>query len=176
MPHSPRSRCRSWEWSSEAGLRLPGRAVKTVALQILVLITAAFLAGLASNSVRQTLEWRGNDPQFLKHDIVGVTADEAARLQHDPKTLFLDVRPAAEFVAGHIPGAVPFPSEDMDSAYAELRDFFGPDVMAIVYGDGSMPAVRAAEYLQARDHNVQALEGGWDGWKKRGLPVEGSAP
>ena len=150
--------------------------MKSVFLQILVLVAAAFMAGFTSNAVRQTLQWHGNDPQFLKHDIVGVSADEAAQLQNDPTTLFLDARPAAEFAAGHIHGATSFPAEDKDAAYSELRDFLGPDMKALVYGDNSMQVVGVAEYLEERGHVVRALEGGWNGWQKHKLPVEAGTP
>jgi rhodanese-related sulfurtransferase len=150
--------------------------VKTVALQILVLIAAAFLAGFTSNSVRQTLQWRGNDPTFLKHDIVGVTRRKRRSCRTIRRRCFSTFVRPAEFAVSHIPGAASFPADDPDAVYGELRDFLGTGMKALVYGDNSMQAVRAAEYLEERGHVVRALEGGWSAWQKRQLPVEAGTP
>jgi ArsR family transcriptional regulator len=135
-------------------------------------MAAACVAGFTTNAVRGTLAWRGDDPQLLKHDIDGITANDAARLQSDAKTLFFDVRPAADFAQSRIHGAVSFPAEDLDGAYENLRDFLAPDVQVIVYGEATLPAVRTAEFLKARGHSVRVLEQGLPGWRERGLPLD----
>ena len=151
--------------------------MKRVLLQILVLAVAAFAAGFTSNAVRTKLAWSGNDPELLKRaqDVDRVSLEEAARHTDDAHVFFLDVRPRTEFDAARIHGSVSFCADDFDAAYAEIRDFLGADVQVIVYGESTLPAVRAAEYLQARGHTVRVLDGGWRMWQERSLPVDTGA-
>lgn len=148
--------------------------MKRLFLQMLVIVVAALTSGFVSNAVRSKLAWRGNDPELLKRQEIGrVSLDEAAQHTEDAHTFFLDVRPRAEFDASHIRGAQSFSADDFTAAYAEIRDFLGPDVQVIVYGESTLPAVRAAEFLQARGHTaVRVLDGGWRMWQDRALPVD----
>jgi len=146
--------------------------IRRTVLQMFVLVAAAFAAGFVSNSLRPTLEWGGNDPLLLKHGIDGLSVAEAALYQDDPAALYLDVRPHAEYEKEHIQGAIAFSSDDFDVAYEEIRDFLGPGVKLLAYGDATLPAVRAAEFLKARGHTAWVIEGGWKAWKKEHLPTE----
>jgi rhodanese-related sulfurtransferase len=137
-----------------------------------VLVTAAAVAGFASNAVRATLEWRGNDPTLLKQKVAGVTVDEAAPLLDDAATLFLDVRPAAAFATSRIRGAVGFSADDFAAAYESIHEFLGPEIRIIAYGEDALPAARAAQFLGARGHAVQVMEGGFTAWRDRGLPID----
>jgi len=157
--------------------RVGPRVVRRTLLQALVLVAAAFVAGYASNALRPTLEWGGSDPLLLKHGIDGLSAEEAALYQGDPTALYLDVRPAEEYARERIQGAISFAADDFTSGYDGVRDFLGPEVKLIAYGDDTLPAVRAAEFLKERGHTAWVLEGGWQAWKKAQLPTEsGAAP
>ncbi len=154
--------------------------MKRLFLQMLVIVVAALVTGFVSNAARNKLAWGGNDPELLKRqaDISRISLDEAAKHTDDAHAFFLDVRPRVEFDASRIRGAVSFSADDFTAAYAEIRDFLGPDVQVIVYGESTLPAVRAAEFLQARGHTaVRVLDGGWRMWQERTLPVDtGAAP
>ncbi len=147
--------------------------MKRLLLQMLALVVAAGAAGTLSNARRSTLEWSGNDPLLLQKNVERISIDEAARLQDDPRSLFLDVRPRADYERGRIRGALPFSADSFDSAYAEVRDFLGPEIQAVIYGDETLPAIRGAEYLKARGNAVRVLDGGWRAWRERRLPQEG---
>jgi rhodanese-related sulfurtransferase len=149
--------------------------VKRILLQMLALVAAACVAGTVSNTLRSSLEWRGNDPLLLQKNVERVGVEDAARLQDDPACLFLDVRPRAEYARGRIRGALSFAADSLDASYAELRDFLGPEIQVLVYGDATLPAVRGAEYLKARGHKVRVLEGGWPAWQSKHLPQEAEA-
>ena len=141
-------------------------------LQAAAMLGIAFMAAAISNAVRPALHWRGDDLDLLRHKVPRITVEEAARAHATATTLFLDIRGASEFARGHIAGAVEFGGADLQSAYDELRDFLGPEIEVIVYGDEILGAVRAAEFLGARGHSAKVLEGGWRGWSERHLPVE----
>lgn len=150
--------------------------MKRTALQMLVLLAAGAVAAVVSNGVRRSLEWGGSDPILIKHgDVATVSLEDAAAAQADVNTLFLDVRARAEHEASHVLGAVSFPADELEAAYAAVRDFLGPDVKIVLYGDETLPAVRAAEFLAVRGHTARVLDGGWRSWRAKKLPVEGAA-
>src|SRR5262249_19413255 len=51
-----------------------------------------------------------------------IAQDELARRLHDGQVLVLDVRPEAEYAAGHIPGAVNVPHDQLAARLAELPE------------------------------------------------------
>src|SRR5262249_6692704 len=51
-----------------------------------------------------------------------VAPDELFRRLHDGQVLVLDVRPEAEYAAGHIPGAVSVPHDQLAARLAELPE------------------------------------------------------
>lgn len=150
--------------------------IARTALQMAIVLAVAGAAGFGTNAVRGTVDPGGNDPELLKRSELQriAIADAAARLD-DAHALFLDVRASVEYDTAHIRGAVSFSADDFTAAYSEVRDFLAPDVQIIVYGESTLPAVRAAEFLAARGHAPAVLDGGWRGWNERGLPVEGAA-
>lgn len=141
-------------------------------LQALAMLGIALVAAAISNAVRPALRWRGDDLDLMRHQVPRITVEEASRAHAAATTLFLDVRGASAFSRGHVAGAVEFGGADLQAAYDDLRDFLGPEIELIVYGDEILGAVRAAEFLGARGHTAKVLEGGWRGWTTRRLPVE----
>jgi len=82
----------------------------------------------------------------------------------------LDVRPAAEFRAGHIPGARSVPLDELERALSSLpRD---QEVVAYCRGPYCVMALEAVERLRARGYQAVRLEDGVAEWKAAGLPVE----
>jgi rhodanese-related sulfurtransferase len=149
--------------------------MKKLVLQILVLVAVAAAAGFVSNSVRASLDWGGSDPDLIGRDVMVLSVDEAAAILDQATVLFLDVRPTPEYDAAHVRGALGFPTADFEAAYAELRDFLSPDMRLVAYGDKALFAARAAEFLEARGLRAEVMEGGWEAWRKAGLPMEGEA-
>lgn len=80
-----------------------------------------------------------------------------------------DVRPAAEFEAGHVPGAVSVPPEEIERRLAEVP----ADVEVVAYCRGRFcvfadDAVRA---LTAHNRQAHRLQDGFPEWRRAGLPV-----
>jgi rhodanese-related sulfurtransferase len=99
-------------------------------------------------------------------------ADLAERLERDPPPLVLDVRPAAEFLAGHIPGAISVPPGELAEPATVVRGLPKADD-AVAYCRGSFctfadDAVRA---LRRRRHRAVRLEDGFPEWRRASLPV-----
>lgn len=86
----------------------------------------------------------------------------------DEGAQIVDVREAWEFGAGHVPGAVNIPLDELVSRLDELRE---PVVLVCASGNRSG---MAAQYLTARAGfgRVANLAGGTYLWVARGKPVE----
>lgn len=93
------------------------------------------------------------------------------RLQRG-EVVVLDVRPAEEYRAGHIPGAISAPDRELDGHLAGLP----ADREVVVYCRGRycVLAARAAQYLRGQGVRVWCLAGGLQGWRQSGYPVESS--
>lgn len=81
----------------------------------------------------------------------------------------LDVRPAEEFAAGHLPGAVNIPLTNLEAAISKLDK--NKDIVAYCRGPFCILAFDAVALLRARGLNALRLEGGFPEWKAANLPV-----
>lgn len=93
-----------------------------------------------------------------------------ARLQAGDVTL-LDVRPADEFAAGHLPGAVSVPAGELVARIAEIPA--GRDVVAYCRGPWCVMAVDAVRTMRAAGLHAWRLEEGVADWVAEGGAVEG---
>ena len=82
----------------------------------------------------------------------------------------LDVRPAEEFHAGHIPGALSIPVADLKKRLASLPKY--REVVAYCRGPYCVFAVDAVKVLRASGFKAVRMDEGVLEWKARGLPVE----
>lgn len=82
----------------------------------------------------------------------------------------LDVRPREEFAAGHLPGAINIPLNELESRLGE----FGPDQVVVAYCRGPFCVLSYDAVAQLRRHGIEArrLADGYPEWKIAGLPVE----
>lgn len=115
---------------------------------------------------REFLEARGNMQPIARDALV-------ARVQKGEVTV-LDVRPAEEYEAGHIPGALSVPLAELKRRLAELpRD---REVVAYCRGPYCVMALDAVNTLRKHGFTAVRMEEGVPDWRARGLPVESSAP
>jgi len=82
----------------------------------------------------------------------------------------LDVRPAREFAAGHLPGAINVPVEDLGKHLRKLPK--GREVIAYCRGPYCLLSVDAVALLRTKGFKARRLEDGFPEWKASGLPVE----
>ncbi|MEE8148652.1 MAG: rhodanese-like domain-containing protein, partial [Longimicrobiales bacterium] len=91
------------------------------------------------------------------------------------EVIVLDVRPPDEYAAGHIPGAISMPFEEIEQRLAELPS--DGEIVAYCRGPYCIYAVRAVEALREGGLRARRLEDGIPDWTLRGLPVAvGAAP
>lgn len=81
----------------------------------------------------------------------------------------IDVRPAEEYRAGHLAGAVSLPLPDLARRLAELPG--GREVVAYCRGPYCLMAGEAVALLRRRGHVAHRLEEGVWEWRARGLAV-----
>ena len=90
------------------------------------------------------------------------------RVRHGAVTV-LDVRPVEEYRAGHIPGAVSVPLEELERRLSDLpRD---QEIIAYCRGPYCIFAVHAVELLRERGFTARRFEEGIPEWRLAGLPV-----
>ena len=85
------------------------------------------------------------------------------------EVVILDVRPAAEFVAGHIPGALSVPLGDLEATLARLPQ--RSQIVAYCRGPYCVLAPQAVERLRSQGYKARRLADGMPEWRLAGLPV-----
>jgi rhodanese-related sulfurtransferase/DNA-binding HxlR family transcriptional regulator len=95
-------------------------------------------------------------------------AELEARLQAGD-TVVLDVRPSAEYEAGHIPGATSVPVGTLRRLRSLSRDI---EIVAYCRGPYCVYADEAVRQLRKRGFTARRLEEGFPEWKRAGLPID----
>ena len=81
----------------------------------------------------------------------------------------LDVRPAEEYAAGHIPGAINVPVDKLEAFLSRLPK--RKEVVAYCRGPYCLMSFEAVEKLRKRGLRARRLENGLPEWRAAGLPV-----
>ena len=98
-----------------------------------------------------------------------VPRDELQRLIREGEVFLIDVRPALEYVSGHLPGAVSMPACQLPHRLGELpRD---RRIVAYCRGAYCLFADEAVALLRRHGFDADRLDGGWPEWRDEGRPV-----
>lgn len=82
--------------------------------------------------------------------------------------LILDVRSQAEYDAGHVPGAVLIPHDQLAARLSELDR----ERWVLVYCKSGRRAGLAEGVLVKNGFDVRQMEGSWNRWSAEGRPAE----
>ena len=85
----------------------------------------------------------------------------------------LDVRPREEYTAGHIPGAIGIPLDELADRLAELPD--DGQIVAYCRGAYCVLAHEAVRLLRGEGRPARKLVDGMLEWRLAGLPITSSA-
>lgn len=85
------------------------------------------------------------------------------------EVVILDVRPRQEYLAGHIPGALSVPLDQLEAALSRLPK--RREIVAYCRGPYCVLAPEAVERLRAKGFKARRLEDGMPEWRLAGLPV-----
>jgi rhodanese-related sulfurtransferase/DNA-binding transcriptional ArsR family regulator len=132
---------------------------------------------LLLSSLRGVAERRAADVDKLlqawlahRDELDPVPAREVlARLKNGLITV-LDVRPAEEYAAGHLPGAINVPVDRLEKFLSKLPK--RKEVLAYCRGPYCLMSFEAVEKLRKRGFKAKRLENGYPEWRAAGLPVE----
>lgn len=84
--------------------------------------------------------------------------------------ILLDVRPAEEYAAGHLPNALSMPVAELETRLSELPQ--GREIVAYCRGPYCVFADEAVALLRSNGYNAHRLQQGFPDWRALGLPVE----
>jgi rhodanese-related sulfurtransferase/DNA-binding transcriptional ArsR family regulator len=102
-----------------------------------------------------------------------VSIDELLARARSRQVVVLDTRPANEYAAGHIAGAISIPVDEMQRRLRELPK--DREYVAYCRGPYCVYADRAVELLRSKGRLARRLAAGFPEWKAAGLPVDVAA-
>jgi rhodanese-related sulfurtransferase/DNA-binding transcriptional ArsR family regulator len=108
-----------------------------------------------------------------RDELEPVPREELLRRVRSGRAVVIDVRPREEYRAGHIPGALSIPLEELETRLGELPA--RKEVVAYCRGPYCVMAYEAVARLRARGRRARRLTDGFPEWRASGLPVQASA-
>jgi rhodanese-related sulfurtransferase len=100
---------------------------------------------------------------------------ELLKRARSKQVVILDTRPASEYIAGHIPGALSIPVDDLQRRLKELTK--RKEYVAYCRGPYCIYADRAVEMLHTNGRRARRLVEGFPEWRSAGFPVsQGTEP
>jgi len=113
--------------------------------------------------VRENFESRDNLTPVRREELLGLVRSGEA--------MVIDVRPPAEYDAGHIEGAINIPLESLTGRLNKLPH--DQEIVAYCRGPYCMLAFEAVEALRKHGYHARRLEDGYPEWKADRKPVAG---
>jgi len=108
-------------------------------------------------------------------DAEPVPMDELLKRSRSKHVVILDTRPASEYIAGHIPGALSIPIDDVQRRLKQLTK--SKEYVAYCRGPYCIYADRAVDMLRANGRRARRLVDGFPEWRSAGFPVsQGTEP
>ena len=96
--------------------------------------------------------------------------DELMARLRSRDVVVLDTRPASEYVAGHIAGAISVPVDELQQRLRKLPK--GKEYVAYCRGPYCVYADRAVEILRSRGRRAQRLLEGFPEWRAAGYAID----
>ncbi len=109
-----------------------------------------------------------------REELESVEGDELIDRVEAGEVTLIDVRPREEYEAGHLPGAISVPLEELDEHIEDLPS--DQTIAAYCRGPYCVMSAEAVEQLRDRDLEAIRLEDGVREWQERGYPVEEPTP
>lgn len=137
------------------------------------LIRSALLALFALNLVACTTKTSDRDLAY-------VSAEEGQRLAAGERSLlgkvtaatWVDARSKADYDAGHIPGAVSLPFENVTADYSIIKDKQIVMVYGADYNDARAKSMVKRLWQLLPHHDIRFFDGGVRAWKASGNELE----
>jgi rhodanese-related sulfurtransferase/predicted transcriptional regulator len=132
----------------------------------------ALLSALRKVSEHRVAEVEQLLRTWLAHrdEMEAVPAKELLERAKKGLVVVLDVRPADEFSAGHLPGAINIPIQELEKRLRELPK--RKEIIAYCRGPYCLMSYDAVSLLRKKGIKARRLEAGLPEWRAAGLPVE----
>jgi rhodanese-related sulfurtransferase len=104
-----------------------------------------------------------------RDELEPVTLKELRRRLRDDDVTLIDVRPVEEYRAGHIPGALSIPVNQLKRRLPEIPK--GREVVAYCRGPYCVYSVEAVAILRKNGYKARRADEGLPDWRASGLPV-----
>lgn len=153
----------------------PSRSRPTDAKRVLAILCTSLLLAVAVNSIHPrripwVQDWNGYaESKAIAAGIRVVPLSRAYALHQAGGHLFVDARPADEYAAAHIPGAVSLPFQSLDGHVDALAALLESDRPLVVYcsnrkcDDALLLALQLQEMGQT---NLLYYADGFERWRK----------
>ncbi len=105
-----------------------------------------------------------------KDDMEPIVREELMQRVAEGSVTVLDVRPPAEYVSGHLPGAVNVPLAELKKHLVNLDP--NQEIVAYCRGPYCVLAFDAVKLLRAKGFHTRRLADGFPEWKRAGMPIE----
>lgn len=109
----------------------------------------------------------------IRDELEPVHREELLERVNQGLVTVIDVRPVEEYAAGHLPGAINIPPDELESRLLSLET--GQEVVAYCRGPHCVFSYDAVKQLRLRGVSARRLEDGFPEWKSAGYPIELSA-
>ena len=162
------------------------RSVITALWQATALVLLALIIGVGVNQLRSDgLALVGDQAAMASlgpsdvADKPAVGLTEARRLFGRAGVLFLDARPASQYAAGHIRGALNLAWPQAEAEFIQIADQLDAARVIITYCDGEACRLshELAQFLADMGFgDVRVFVNGWTLWRQAGLPMETETP
>lgn len=99
---------------------------------------------------------------YLGDEVEAISREDLRKRLRRSEVVLVDVRPAEEFSAGHIDGALSIPLDELDERLGELPA--DSEIVAYCRGEFCAYAHEAVRALRAAGRPARRLDGGWPEW------------
>ena len=106
----------------------------------------------------------------VKDDLEPVPRAELLQRVREGLVTVIDVRPPQEYAAGHVPGAVNIPLDQLENHLKDLKNAL--EIVAYCRGPYCVLAFDAVERMRKQGLKARRMEEGFPEWKRAGLPIE----
>jgi rhodanese-related sulfurtransferase/DNA-binding CsgD family transcriptional regulator len=137
---------------------------------------ASFILALRTLSEQRLAEMREFSESFLdgRERMTAVDRRRLLARIREGDVIVLDVRPASEFDAGHIPGARSAPLAELEAALKTLPK--SREIVAYCRGPYCGLSEKAVAVLRSKGYRATSILDGVIDWKEAGLPLTRPAP
>ena len=106
----------------------------------------------------------------IKDELESVPIEDLLERARAGLVTIVDVRPAEEYQAGHVPGAINVPLAEIEANMDRLED--ANEIVAYCRGPYCVLAYDAVAELRRKGCRARRLAVGFPEWRSAGLPVE----